>query len=160
MVTLVFVFAIVSFLRENWAANETPGVLETFLAKLVLRQARSQQANLPNPFPPTEQNLQEGREHYEKQCAFCHGLDGEGQDQSGLQFYPPVPSLVDIEGEMTDAQIHFLITRGIRYTAMPSFAKVFSPEETWKIVLWAKHLSRLTSQKKPVILPEEKEHYK
>ena len=149
MVALVFVFAIASFLNENWGADETPGAVETFLANLFLRQARQQQGNIQNPFPPAEENLQAGRELYEQQCAFCHGLDGKGQGQTGVQFYPPVPPLADVEGEMTDAQIHFVITKGIRYTAMPSFAKVFTSDEIWKIVLWAQHLSRQPLSRKP-----------
>ena len=149
MVALVFVFTIASFLNENWGADETPGAVETFLANLFLRQARQQQDNIQNPFPPTEVHLQAGRELYEQQCAFCHGLEGKGQGQTGVQFYPPVPSLADPELEMTDAQIHFVITKGIRYTAMPSFAKVFTSDEIWKIVLWAQHLARQPLSRQP-----------
>ena len=142
MVALVFVFAAGSFLQENWGADETPGAVETFLANLFLRQTRQLQDDLQNPFPPAEENLQAGRELYDQQCAFCHGQDGRGQGQTGIQFYPPVPSLADPEIEMTDAQIHFVVTKGIRYTAMPSFAKVFTSDEIWKIVLWTRHLAR------------------
>ena len=138
----MFVFAAGSFLRENWGADETPGAVETFLANVFLRQARQLQDNLQNPFPPAEENLQAGQELYDQQCAFCHGQDGRGQGQTGIQFYPPVPSLADPELEMTDAQIHFVVTKGIRYTAMPSFAKVFTSDDIWKIVLWTRHLSR------------------
>jgi len=139
-VALVFVFAIVSFLRENWSASEAPGAVETFFAKWALSRARQSESSTQNPFPPTEENLQEGRQHYEKQCAFCHGLDGKGQDQTGIQFYPPVPSLIERENEMTDGQVHSIINKGIRYTAMPSFAKALPPNEIWKVVLWVRRL--------------------
>ena len=154
---MLFVFAVASFLRENWGADETPGVVETFLANLFLRQARQQQGNIQNPFPPTEENLQAGQDFYEQQCAFCHGLDGKGQGEAGAQFYPPVPSLAEVEGEMTDAQIHFVITKGIRYTAMPSFANVFTPEEIWKIILWTHHLSRQPPPEQVEVIPGERE---
>ncbi len=141
LVALIFVYAIASFLRENWSASETPGIVETLIAKWALSRARQAESGAHNPFQPTEENLQEGRQHYEKQCAFCHGLDGKGQSQNaGIQFYPPVPSLVDRESEMTDGQVQSIVNKGIRYTAMPSFAKVLRPEEIWKVVLWVRRL--------------------
>ena len=141
LVAVVFVYAVASFFRENWAASQTPGVLEKFLARWVLSAARQTGAELKNPLSPTEENLREGRERYEKQCAFCHGLDGRGQQPNGMQFYPPVPSLVERDNELTDGQRHFIVSNGIRYTAMPSFAKVLDPEQIWKVVLWLRHLS-------------------
>ena len=141
LVVLVFLFAVASFLRENWGADATPGAVETFLAKLLLGHARGGE-NVPNPLQPTQENLQEGRQLYEKQCAFCHALDGKGQSTNGIQFYPPVPSLIDHPSEMADGQIEATINKGIRYTAMPSFAKVLSQEERWKVVLWVRRLSQ------------------
>ena len=141
LVALVLVFVLVSLLRENWAASQTPGVLERFLARWVLSSARQTGADVKNPLSPTEENLREGRELYEQQCAFCHGLDGRGQRPGGIQFYPPVPSLVEPGSELTDGQRHFIVSNGIRYTAMPSFAKVLAPEQIWKAVLWLRHLS-------------------
>jgi mono/diheme cytochrome c family protein len=142
LVALVFVFAIVSFLRENWTADRAPGRLESFLAGWLLGRAPASEADAENPFPATEQNLAEGRQNYEKQCAFCHGLDGKGQGPSGIQFYPPVPSLAQPEEELPDGQVHFVVTKGIRYTAMPSFAKVLTDEEIWKITLWVRQLAQ------------------
>ena len=156
LVVAIFLFAIASFLRGNWSASESPGMLETFLAKWALSRARQTEGETPNPFQPTEGNLQEGRQHYEKQCAFCHGLDGRGQGQTGVQFYPPVPSLMDRENEMTDGQIHSIVTKGIRYTAMPSFAKGLTPEEIWKVVLWVRHLPQQPPQAHQSPVPELK----
>ena len=142
LVGLVMVFAVVSFLRETWAADQAPGAVEQFFARWLLSGARQSQADLRNPFPPDGPHLQEGRELYEKHCAFCHGLDGKGPGENGIQFYPPVPSLVASEMELTDGQMHYIISRGIRYTAMPSFAKVLTPDQIWKVITWVRSLPR------------------
>ena len=141
MVAMIFVYAVASFLQENWAANQAPGSLEKFLARWVLSSFRQRGKDVQNPLPVTEENLRAGRELYEKQCAFCHGLDGKGQQPQGIQFYPPVPSLVKRDNELTDGQQHFVVSNGIRYTAMPAFAKVLAPEQIWKVVLWLRQLS-------------------
>ena len=142
LIALVFVFAIVSFLRENWAANQAPGAIESFIARLIRGLGAQPRSDQPNPFAPTPENLEEGRMVYEKQCVFCHGKDGLGQTPDGVQFYPPVPSLVDPSLGLTDGQMDFIVTNGIRYTAMPAFEKVLTPEETWKAVLWVRRLAQ------------------
>jgi len=142
LIVVVMVYAIGSFLRETWGADQAPGAVEQFFARWLLSGARQSQADLPNPFPPDGPHLQEGRELYEKHCAFCHGLDGKGPGENGIQFYPPVPSLVASEMELTDGQMHHIINRGIRYTAMPSFAKVLTPDQIWKVITWVRSLPR------------------
>ena len=142
LIALIIVFAIGSFLRENWGVTGTPGVVERMIAKWALSSSRRDDSGTKNPIAPTEQNLEEGRVSYEKQCAFCHGLDGRGQGQTGVQFYPPVPAIAGPSVELTDGQIQSSITNGVRYTGMPSFSKVLSPEEVWKVVLWVRHISQ------------------
>lgn len=143
LIALAIVFAIGSFLRENWGVTGTPGVVERMIAKWALSSSRGDDSGTKNPIAPTAQNLEEGRGNYEKQCAFCHGLDGRGQGQTGVQFYPPVPAITGPNVELTDGQIQSAITNGIRYTGMPSFSKVLSPEEVWKVVLWVRHISQI-----------------
>jgi len=140
LIALAILFAIGSFLRENWGVTGTPGVVERMIAKWALSSSRADGAGTKNPIAPTAQNLEEGRASYEKQCAFCHGLDGRGQGQTGVQFYPPVPAITGPSVELTDGQIQSAITNGIRYTGMPSFSQVLSPEEVWKVVLWVRHI--------------------
>lgn len=142
LIALVIVYAVVSFLGENWGVTGKPGVLERVIAKLALSSSRREDSGAKNPIEPTAQNLEDGRASYEKQCAFCHGLDGHGQGQTGVQFYPPVPAIAGPNAELTDGQIQSAMTNGIRYTGMPSFSKVLSAEEIWKVVLWVRHISQ------------------
>ncbi|MBM6691393.1 cytochrome c, partial [Fusobacterium mortiferum] len=80
------------------------------------------------------------------------GDHGTGQTpEKGVQFYPPVPSLVDSKLNLTDGQMHAVVTNGIRYTAMPAFEKVLTPEQTWKAVLWVR---RLAQQPPPAVSAE------
>lgn len=141
LLVVVIVIAITSYLKENWSATGQPGRVETAMARWILRLSRQDAANEKNPLLPTEENLSKGEESYDLNCAFCHGSNGSGQSAVGLQFYPPVPSLRNLEVNLTDGQIHFVISKGVRYTAMPSFEKVLSAEEAWQVVLWVRNLA-------------------
>jgi mono/diheme cytochrome c family protein len=135
LMAVAVIFALFSFWRENWAANESPGAVERFLAGILLRSSRSVE-EIPNPVLLTDAALAEGLDLYKKQCAFCHGPDGSGPDSSSVQFYPPVPSLLPPQNQLTDSQMYFVVERGIRYTAMPSFAKALTADQIWKVILW------------------------
>lgn len=147
LIVLVALFALISFWRENWGANQTPGPVERFLAEWLLSGSRGTAAEVSNPLPATEANLAEGRQLYEKQCAFCHGADGTGTSMTGVQFYPPVPSLLPPQNQLTDGQMFYVMQRGIRYTAMPSFANALRDDQKWKVVLWARNLSQSSSRR-------------
>ncbi len=146
VILLAIGFAAFSFLQENWGADQTPGRLETVLARWFLSRAHPADEGAPNQHPPTPANLEQGRLLYELHCAFCHGLDGMGAGEQGIQFYPPVPSLARPELPLTDAQMHSIVQRGIRYTAMPSYSRVLTEEETWKTLLWVRNLQSQTPE--------------
>ena len=143
LIAVSMVLIVGAFLRENWGANQTPGAIESFIARFIRGLGAQRQADQPNPFSATPENLAEGRMVYEEHCVFCHGDNGVGQrPEQGIQFYPPVPSLADPNLNLTDGQMHFVVTNGIRYTAMPAFEKVLTPEQTWKAVLWVRRLAQ------------------
>jgi mono/diheme cytochrome c family protein len=148
IVALVLLFALVSFWQENWSANQSPGVVERIIARWLLSVSRGAAKEIPNPVSATEANLTEGRELFEKQCAFCHGADGNGSSGSGVQFYPPVPSLVVNDRKLTDAQMHAVVSQGVRYTAMPSFANAIREDQIWKILLWVHQLPAATTDQR------------
>jgi mono/diheme cytochrome c family protein len=127
------IFAVVSFLRENWAADGQPGGLEQWLARAFLLRSRGDSAELKNPLPANEATLAAGRALYDKHCAFCHGGDGSGLGANGMQFYPPVPSLKTAAEPLTEGQIFSIVKLGIRYTAMPGFSKALSEQEIWQV---------------------------
>jgi hypothetical protein len=62
--------------------------------------------------------------------------------------YPRAP---DMRGEatqgLTDGELFYIIENGIRLTGMPAWGGAGKPEESWKLVLFIRHL--------PTITPEE-----
>lgn len=141
VVGIIVVFIAISFLRENWAADGSPGGMERWFAKLLLSQSRAGD-ELKNPLPTSESILADGRAIYEQRCAFCHGKDGSGTGADGMQFYPPVPSLQSPAEPLSDGGIFSIVKLGIRYTAMPAFSKELSEEEIWKVTSFVQTLKQ------------------
>jgi mono/diheme cytochrome c family protein len=98
----------------------------------------SAKANLNNPLPYTEANLENGAALYNIYCAICHGTKGDGQGHLvKTEKILGVPSY-DAR-EITQGSIYHVMYYGINY--MGSYASQTSIEERWQI---AHHVDALT----------------
>ena len=136
----------------QWTASARPSATESWVARSILRHwVRRSSSIARNPVPPTPENLRDGEREYDEHCAVCHGFGGNGQNQLGADFYPPVASLSQGLVGMPDGALFFILSNGIRMTGMPGFATRHSPDELWKMILWVRHLPHLTPQERASI---------
>jgi mono/diheme cytochrome c family protein len=52
---------------------------------------------------------------------------------------------------LSDGEIYFIVSNGIRMTAMPGFGTRHSADELWKIILWVRHFPNLNPQERAAI---------
>lgn len=150
-----------SILRGGFSARAKPSAMETSLA----RHARSMMtpANakaMKNPYPMSPERLAAGREHWVDHCAQCHGLDGSGNAEIGKNLYPPAPDMRAAATQgLSDGELFYIITNGVRFTGMPAWGEHHSPEETWNLVLFIRHLPAVTPDelKQMQQMPKERE---
>src|ERR1700676_5073520 len=88
-----------------------PGRIESSLARRIKHSLTIRGKDRTNPFPPTAENVNEGRRVFSCYCVACHGLDGQN---TGVPFAermsPPVPSLKsDAVQSYTDGQLKWVI---------------------------------------------------
>jgi mono/diheme cytochrome c family protein len=133
-------------IRRGFSARDNPSVVETYVAKTARRLSVSaSQRNATNPFAPTTEVLSEARAHFADHCATCIGNDGSGKTQIGQNLYPKAPDmrLPDTQN-LTDGQLYYTIHNGIRLTGMPAWGTREKDEDSWKLVLFIRHLPQLT----------------
>lgn len=100
-----------------------------------------------NPLSVDAALLKRAREHFGDHCASCHGADGRGP-VDGPRFDPPPIDLSGPTQSLLDGEIHFIISRGIRFSGMPAFGSgAHADAESWELV----HLIRSL----PTLRPEE-----
>jgi hypothetical protein len=106
---------------------------------------RRQGRNATNPFAPTLEVLSDARAHFADHCAICHSNDGSGKTEIGQNLYPKTPDmrLPDTQN-LKDGEIYYVIHNGIRLTGMPAWGKSEKDEDSWKLVLFIRHLPQLT----------------
>jgi len=96
---------------------------------------------IKNPIKATKASIQRGKEIYEKKCALCHGIKGDGKGTASAGLNPKPTNFKDSHGEkMTDGEHFWKITTG--RGGMPSFARDLTEEERWYVVNYINTFSK------------------
>ena len=144
-------FVAYSFLHNGVSAKATPSTIEVMMARKARHMALPNKARaLTNPVPRTEENLREARLHFADHCAICHGNDGSCDTMIGSGLYPKPPDMRHAETQnLSDGELFWIIENGVRFTGMPAFSsRHSSPEDTWKLVHFIRHLPQLTTDER------------
>src|SRR5450759_4801530 len=135
-------------IRRGFSARDNPSVVETYVAKTARRlSVPASERNAKNPFARTPKVLSEARVHFADHCATCHGNDGSGKTQIGQNLYPKAPDMrLPATQNLTDGEIYYVIHNGIRLTGMPAWGTEVNDDDSWKLVLFIRHLPQITPE--------------
>jgi mono/diheme cytochrome c family protein len=95
---------------------------------------------------PQAGQWREAVHHFEEECAVCHGPAGRGDGMLGPLVFPPAPDLTSARTQsLSDAELHHVISEGIRFTAMPAMGDRDSEDEIWQLVSLVRQLPSLSA---------------
>jgi len=135
--------ALLGFFPTN--ANSTPPHFEQQIAMAVLDASMERRApRVNNPIPPTDENLIDGLKIYTTNCALCHGGLDRQPSALGKSLYPPSPSLILDPLDDPEWHVFYAIRTGVRYTGMPSWEKVLSEPDMWKVTAFLTRVEKLS----------------
>jgi len=105
------------------------------------RHAPASARKLKNPLTPAEENIEAGRALFNRHCASCHGEDGKAKtDIAAAMKVKPTDLTGHTVHGITDGEIYWVITNGIRNSGMPAFNAKTKPNERWQMALYVNHL--------------------
>jgi len=135
-------------IRHGLSARDSPSAMETYVAKTARRlSVPASERNAKNPFAQTPNILSEARAHFADHCATCHGNDGSGKTQIGQNLYPKAPDMrLPATQNLTDGEIYYVIHNGVRLSGMPAWGTEVKDDDSWKLVLFIRHLPHLTPE--------------
>src|SRR5215475_11229906 len=154
---LILVVVIVGIILGGWymfsrgfSARTEPNAVESLIAPRLRNLAIPSKAReAKNPIPDSPEVMSEAMAHFADHCVVCHGSDGSGTTRMGKGLFPKVPDLRKNETQgLTDGQIYYIIENGVRYTGMPAFGEIADndqDEDTWKLVVFIRHIPNLTA---------------
>ena len=138
----------VTLVRHGFSALATPSAVEELAATTARRLAvPSAYRQLRNPIEPSSENIRGGMEHFAYHCAPCHSNDGSGHTVFGKGFYPKPPDLRAVGTQnKTDGELYYTIDNGVRLSGMPAFSGTHTAAQTWRLVLFIRHLPQITPE--------------
>lgn len=104
--------------------------------------ARQDSAQLANPVPITEENLDYGQYLYDEQCAVCHGMEGHGDGtivEAGHYAPPPTLNSDELRGT-PDGELYHVITHG--QGLMWPYDNNLTEMERWAVINYVRALQR------------------
>lgn len=108
-------------------------------------------AELKNPHPVTQENLDKGKELYDIYCAVCHGSKGDGQ---GIlmknEVFLGIPSYAD--RVVTDGNVYHVMMYGLN--SMGSYASQTNELERWQITMHVQNLTAALTGGEPLTIVE------
>ncbi|PYM49658.1 MAG: cytochrome-c oxidase, partial [Candidatus Rokuibacteriota bacterium] len=114
--------------------------------------------------PQTEDLIARGKEEFEEHCIGCHGVKGDGNGLAATFLFPrPRDFTIGVfkfrstpSGSLpTDGDLFRTITRGVRWTAMPTWHEL-PDKDRFAVITYIKTLSPRWKEEKPeppVVLP-------
>ena len=141
----VFVVAliVIALMRFNLTALREPGPTETRLANLAKRYFiyRVSRHGIPPPPKDTKASIERGSSHYGLDCSVCHADDGRSQRPLGEWMYPRASDLTSKQVQSySDQELFWIIQNGTRFTGMPAFGNVETPDHVWDLVNYVRTL--------------------
>jgi mono/diheme cytochrome c family protein len=134
---------------QGFSAREEPTWMEQIMARNARKIATPPDAkNLSNPrSQQTAEMVAEADEHFVEHCGICHGIDGRGDTVIGRNLYPKVPDMSGSETQkLSDGEIYYIISNGIRLTGMPAWGSEDKPEAIWDLVSLIRRLPKLSPE--------------
>jgi len=134
--------------RSGFSARDNPSAPEEFAARAIRSLSIPAAAKrAANPFQATPEILTQAREHFADHCATCHANNGSGKNEIGQNLYPKAPDMrLPQTQNLTDGEIYYIIHNGVRLTGMPAWGEADHDRDSWKLVLFIRHLPQLTPQ--------------
>jgi thiosulfate dehydrogenase len=157
-VTLIVLIASGWFVLEkgyvDFSANQEPSSMESRLAMAAVDASTDRRAPLQqNPVAPTEENLAAGARLYLDHCGGCHGVPSNPDSDFVRSFNPPAPGFFQDAPDMPENQNFYVIQHGIRWSAMPAWAKRLTDQQAWQVVTFLSNIQKLPPAAQAVFGP-------
>ena len=96
---------------------------------------------LKNPLTASDETINQGRLLFKQNCARCHGEDGQAKTEAAATMKKkPTDLTAKAMHGITDGEIWWVITNGIKKSGMPAYKTKASELERWQMTLYVKHL--------------------
>ncbi|TAN21653.1 MAG: c-type cytochrome [Acidobacteria bacterium] len=90
--------------------------------------------DMPNPYPPTPEELARGEFVYQQECIYCHGEVGDGNGPAARYLHPKPFNFTLLKRQpWSGGLLYYQIMNGITGSAMPFFKDDLESAKIWAV---------------------------
>jgi mono/diheme cytochrome c family protein len=104
--------------------------------------------------PLTAAMTQRGAQVYAQHCLQCHGAPGVAPEPATLALQPSPGPLVNMTRRWQPNELYWIVSNGVKMTAMPAWAFRLSEQEMWQVVAFVAALPGLSPQEGAAMLAD------
>ncbi len=131
----------------NVAANAPDNpIVAWYSSNTMVHSVVSRAAEVKAPAQFTDQQAEAGFKIYNGACVYCHGAPGKDPAEISKGVNPEAPDLADAVGDMTNAELFWIIKNGIKMSGMASYGKVHNDDDIWSVVAFVHRLPNMTPE--------------
>jgi mono/diheme cytochrome c family protein len=131
----------------NVAATAPHGAITVWILSTTLDrsvEAAARQVRVPPDYDQI--NTRPAYYDYDSMCMMCHGAPGVDRQWVGKGQYPKPPFLYRTVGELSPAEVFWIIRNGLKDTGMPALTFTFPDDHIWRIAALVKKLPEMTPE--------------
>ena len=106
-------------------------------------RARAKDISAPARFSQTQ--VLAGLHDYDRLCAACHGGPGLARADWASGINPTPPYLLDSARRWSPSELYWIVSNGVKMTAMPAWGEVEPKSEIWELVAFLEALPTLSA---------------
>ena len=136
-------------------SHRSPWPGEVWLGSRVLDVVSKVSAESRDMTPSlTSDQIELGKFNYARACTGCHGEKGDGDGRFSEFYFPPTTNLISTDVQRrTNDQLYWATSKGISFTAMPSYGTRMDEEEIEYVVHYIRALQDGSAESIPLITP-------
>lgn len=149
MAATVGVVVIAAFLISQFglfdvsAATKHPPGMRWLAHRTMIRSVRRQAAGIVPPKFLSAKRVLHGYCEYREHCQSCHGGPAVGRPEWADGMNPTPPYLLDARGRWSPGELFWIVSNGVKMTAMPAWKASMPADERWDVVGYLEAMPRM-----------------
>jgi len=125
------------------AADAHMPVVRWFVHRVMIHGVGRRAAHIPVPATVPAAVVAGGLCEYQQHCQMCHGGPGVARGAWANGLNPTPPYLIDSHSHWTPQELYWIISKGVKMTAMPSWKMSMSDKQMWSIVAYLENMPKI-----------------
>ena len=144
VIAAVGALAVVEFGLYDIAAAQPHNPIVSWALHATFKKSVRLRANEVAVSPFTQAQIISGFRQYQADCMMCHGGPGIARAHWVEGLEPTPPFLLDSGKNWTAGQLDYILEKGVKMSAMPSWGETRSRTQIWDIVAFLKALPNIS----------------